>query len=35
LGKIPLAPEDAPVVMNYLREIYQATAQQAMVQALG
>lgn len=35
LGKIPLAPEDAPVVMNHLREIYQATAQQAMVQALG
>lgn len=35
LGKMPLAPEDAPVVMNHLREIYQATAQQAMVQALG
>jgi uncharacterized Zn finger protein len=35
LGKIPLAPEDAPVVMNHLREIYQAAAQQAMVQALG
>ncbi|MEA5451129.1 SWIM zinc finger family protein [Leptolyngbya sp. CCNP1308] len=35
LGKIPLPPEDAPVVMNYLKEVYQAVAQQAMMQALG
>ncbi|HZG38712.1 MAG TPA: SWIM zinc finger family protein [Nodosilinea sp.] len=35
LGKMPLPPEDAPVVMGHLKEIYQAVAQQAMVQALG
>jgi uncharacterized Zn finger protein len=35
LGKIPLPPEDAPMVMGYLKTIYQAAAQQAMVQALG
>ncbi len=35
LGKIPLPPEDAPAVMGHLRAIYQATAQQAMIQALG
>lgn len=35
LGKIPLPPEDAPVVMSYLKEVYQAVAQQAMMQALG
>lgn len=35
LGKIPLPPEDAPVVMGHLKEIYQAVAQQALVQALG
>ena len=35
LGKIPLPPEDAAVVMTHLKEIYQAAAQQAMVQALG
>lgn len=35
LGKIPLPPEDAPVVMGHLKEVYQAVAQQAVVQALG
>jgi uncharacterized Zn finger protein len=35
LGKMPLPPEDAPAVMSHLKEIYQATAQQAMIQALG
>jgi uncharacterized Zn finger protein len=35
LGKMPLPPEDAPVVMAHLKEIYQTVAQQAMVQALG
>ncbi|WOD37810.1 SWIM zinc finger family protein [Nodosilinea sp. E11] len=35
LGKIPLPPEDAPIVMGHLKEIYQAVAQQAMMQALG
>jgi uncharacterized Zn finger protein len=35
LGKIPLPPEDAPVVMGHLKEVYQAVAQQAMMQALG
>ncbi len=35
LGRIPLPPEDAPVVMGHLKEIYQAAAQQAMLQALG
>ncbi|NJL44800.1 MAG: hypothetical protein HC922_01765 [Leptolyngbyaceae cyanobacterium SM2_3_12] len=35
LGKIPLPPEDAPLVMGQLKEIYQAAAQQAMIQALG
>ncbi|MGF1568903.1 MAG: SWIM zinc finger family protein [Nodosilinea sp.] len=35
LGKIPLPPEDAPVVMIHLKDIYQAVAQQAMVSALG
>lgn len=35
LGKIPLPPEDAPLVMGHLREIYQTVAQQAMLQALG
>lgn len=35
LGKIPLPPEDAPVVMTHLKDIYQAAAQQAMMQALG
>lgn len=35
LGKMPLPPDDAPVVMGYLKEVYQAAAQQAMVQALG
>lgn len=35
LGKMPLPPEDAPVVMGHLKEVYQAVAQQAMVQALG
>ncbi|MGG6237529.1 SWIM zinc finger family protein [Nodosilinea sp. AN01ver1] len=35
LGRIPLPPEDAPVVMGHLKEIYQAAAQQAMMQALG
>ncbi|PSN15393.1 hypothetical protein C7293_07450 [filamentous cyanobacterium CCT1] len=35
LGRIPLPPEDAPVVMGYLKEIYQAAAQRAMMQALG
>jgi uncharacterized Zn finger protein len=34
LGKIPLPPEDATVVMGHLKGIYQAMAQQAMVQAL-
>ncbi|MFQ4139563.1 SWIM zinc finger family protein [Nodosilinea sp. PGN35] len=35
LGKIPLPPDDAPVVMGHLKEIYQTVAQQAMMQALG
>jgi uncharacterized Zn finger protein len=35
LGKMPLPPEDAPVVMAHLKAIYQAVGQQAMVQALG
>ena len=35
LGRMPLPPEDAPVVMGHLKEIYQAAAQQAMMQALG
>lgn len=35
LGKIPLPPDDAPVVTGHLRNIYQAVAQQAMMQALG
>ncbi|WP_017299412.1 SWIM zinc finger family protein [Nodosilinea nodulosa] len=35
LGKMPLPPEDAPMVMGHLKEIYQAVAQQAMTQALG
>ncbi|WP_035986799.1 SWIM zinc finger family protein [Leptolyngbya sp. KIOST-1] len=35
LGKMPLPPEDAPVVMGHLKDIYQAVAQQAMMQALG
>jgi uncharacterized Zn finger protein len=35
LGKMPLPPEDAGVVMSYLREIYQVSAQQAMAQALS
>jgi uncharacterized Zn finger protein len=35
LGKMPLPPEDAPVVMAHLQEIYQTAAQQAMVAALG
>jgi hypothetical protein len=35
LGKIPLPPEDAPVVMAHLKAIYQAVGQQAIVQALG
>ncbi|MGB3308544.1 MAG: SWIM zinc finger family protein [Nodosilinea sp.] len=35
LGKMPLPPEDAPAVMGHLKEIYQAAAQQAMMQALG
>jgi hypothetical protein len=32
---MPLPPEDAGVVMSYLREIYQVSAQQAMAQALS
>ncbi|MBE9136544.1 SWIM zinc finger family protein [Nodosilinea sp. LEGE 07088] len=35
LGKIPLPPEEAAIVMAHLREVYQATTQQAMMQALG
>lgn len=35
LGKIPLPPEDAPVVMAHLKAIYQAVGQQAMMQALS
>jgi uncharacterized Zn finger protein len=35
LGKMPLPPEDAPAVMGHLRAIYQVTAQQALIQALG
>lgn len=35
LGKMPLPPEDAPMVMGHLQAIYQAAAQQAMMQALG
>lgn len=35
LGKIPLPPEDAPTVMVQLKSLYQAAAQQAMIQALG
>ncbi|HIK46009.1 MAG TPA: SWIM zinc finger family protein [Leptolyngbyaceae cyanobacterium M65_K2018_010] len=35
LGKLPLPPEDAPAVMTHLKGIYQAVAQQAMIQALG
>ena len=34
LGKMPLPPEDAPIVMAHLKEIYQAVGQQAMMQAL-
>lgn len=35
LGKLPLPPDDAPVVMGHLKEIYQIVAQQAMMQALS
>jgi len=35
LGKIPLPPEDAPAVMAYLKELYQAVGQQAMIKALS
>ncbi|MGB3201589.1 MAG: SWIM zinc finger family protein [Nodosilinea sp.] len=35
LGKMPLPPDDAPVVMGYLKEVYQAAAQQAMIEALS
>jgi uncharacterized Zn finger protein len=35
LGKIPLPPEEAAVVMAHLREVYGAATQQAMIQALG
>ncbi|MBE9159658.1 SWIM zinc finger family protein [Nodosilinea sp. LEGE 06152] len=35
LGRMPLPPEDAPVVMGHLKEIYRAAAQQAIMQALG
>lgn len=35
LGKMPLPPEDAPVVMAHLKDIYQTAAQQAMVAALA
>ena len=35
LGKIPLPPEEAPAVMGYLKEIYQAVGQQAMFKALS
>jgi len=35
LGKIPLPPEDAPAVMAYLKELYQAVVQQAMIKALS
>jgi uncharacterized Zn finger protein len=35
LGKLPLPPEDAPTVMAHLKSLYQAAAQQSMIQALG
>jgi uncharacterized Zn finger protein len=35
LGKMPLPPEDAPMVMEHLRSIYQSAAHQALMQALG
>ena len=35
LGKIPLPADDAPIVMEQLKTIYQAVAQKAMIQALG
>lgn len=35
LGKLPLPADDAPIVMEQLRTIYQATAQKAMMLALG
>ena len=35
LGKIPLPPEDATLVMAQLKSFYQTVAQQAMIKALG
>jgi uncharacterized Zn finger protein len=35
LGKMPLPPEDAPIVMAALKELYQSVGQQAMMQALS
>jgi uncharacterized Zn finger protein len=35
LGKIPLPPDEAAIVMAHLREVYGAATQQAMIQALG
>lgn len=35
LGKLPLPPEDAALVMTHLKALYQAVAQQAMVKSLG
>lgn len=35
LGKLPLPPEDAPTVMAHLKALYQGSAQQAMIRALG
>jgi uncharacterized Zn finger protein len=34
LGKMPLPPEDGPVVQAYLQEIYQAVAADALAQSL-
>jgi len=35
LGRMPLPPEDAPVVSGYLQEIYQAVAADALAQSLA
>jgi uncharacterized Zn finger protein len=35
LGKMPLPPEDAPVVMGHLRDIYQAVGEQTIATALA
>ncbi|NJL47340.1 MAG: hypothetical protein HC929_07435 [Leptolyngbyaceae cyanobacterium SM2_5_2] len=35
LGKMPLPPEDAPVVMAHLKAIYQVVSQQAVMDALS